>query len=103
MKLTAEQLKGQNGTCPTIQVKMKDGGATVTINAHDFDEEVHTRITKKKDDDSGEASNAGSRGSPDFTSYTVAELKEHLEAKGVAFSKDDRKDDLVALAVKAAG
>lgn len=73
---------------PTIKVKPwgKGQGGFVEINEEDFDEKVH-----KLADESDLADARPSDG------LTVAELKEALEAKGVAIPEGALKADLAAL------
>lgn len=99
---TPEQKQGQNGSCPTVVVKLRDGGGEVTINAHDYNPDKHGKVIRENDAtevDPG-AGNVEVAKPTDWAKKTVAEMKDILADKGVAFDTDARKDDLIALCVE---
>lgn len=95
---TLEQKNGQDGTCPTVIVKGAKGG-TMIINAHDYNEETHGKILKAQDAAPPAEKEAPNVEPVDWTKRTVADMKDYLADKGVAFDTSARKDDLIALCV----
>lgn len=88
------QLKGADGTFETVTVK------GVRVNAHEYDEEEHGPIDKGGSRSSGGGRKSASSSDEDFESYTVEELKKHLDKEGIEYTSDDLKDDLVKKAKK---
>ena len=91
-----EQLKGKDGTFETVTVK------GVRMNKHDYDEEEHGPVDKPKAAASKKAAGKSSKSDVDPEDMTVEELKKELDKKGVEYSSDDLKDDLVKKLKKAA-
>lgn len=42
------QLRGQNGTCPTMKVKADNEQGFMVINEHDFDKTKHEKFVEPK-------------------------------------------------------
>ncbi len=79
----------QNTSNKDLIAQLKDLGVEIPQNAN---HDVLVAMMDKADEEEEDI---------DFTKYTVPELQEFLKDNQVEYTKDYKKDDLIALAVKA--
>jgi hypothetical protein len=66
----------------------------VRMNKHEYNEETHGPADK------GSGRKTGGASKDDFEEMTVPELQENLSRRGIEYTSEDRKDDLVKKARK---